>query len=118
MAPKDLDTLIEKYLAGKCSQEELHLVESLYASLGNNPALRSKGPSDKEAHSAQQRMLRVVEDHAGKSVEYSARRRSDFWSYAGIAASLIMGLAVVYYFNRPTEETPVAEMPVQTIAEF
>lgn len=118
MAPKDLDTLIEKYLAGKCSQEELHLVESLYASLGNNPALRPKGPSDNEALSAQQRMLRVVEDHASKTVELPARRRSDFWSYTGIAASLIMVLATVYYFNRPAEETQVAEMPVQTIAEF
>lgn len=112
MAPKDLDKLIEKYLEGKCTPEELELVESLYASLGQNSSLISDRHAE-EHRAAQQRMLQRVEQHARGTGELSARGGSSFWQYTGIAASLIFSLATAYYFFRPAEQPqPVVQQTI------
>lgn len=116
MVPKDLDKLIEKYLEGKCTDEERVVVESLYASLGDKPPIDCPELPSEDIEARANRILRSVHAHmqiTGESIEYS----SPFWRYAGIAASLVVLLTVGYYFIKP-EPIQDATATERTIEAF
>ena len=80
MTPKDLDKLIEKYLEGKCTQEEMDLVDSLYASVGKNPPFLSANTGEEPTSAAGERILRQIDEHVQKrQVGMNRTLRSGKW---------------------------------------
>jgi len=104
MAPKDLDKLIEKYMDGRCTREECAYINSLYSALGKKPHSSSPELSTEEIASRADRILRNLASHTGGDTGDKSEslmpeeRRSFFWHYTGIAASIVLFLAVGYYF--------------------
>ena len=119
MAPKDLDKLIEKYLQGKCSKAECDLIDSLYAGLGKNQDHPVTDVFEKRISSAETKILNNLEahTHSAEDEPSAGRQRPFLWQYTGIAASLILCLAGVYYFfpRDPSNRTAVEE---NSTAEF
>lgn len=108
MTPKDLDKLISKYLEGKCTPDEVDFIESLYSSLGSSAELKDKDVAFKTS-SAENRMLAKLRRHTGASSAIPTVQRSLSWYYIGIAASLLIGVALVYYkFSTPDSPVPIA----------
>ena len=113
MDPKDLDKLIEKYLEGKCTKEESAYIDSLYASLGRDPGGKA-GPSEAPMSSAESRILSALEAHRSPppaDVVRGAGRRY-FRYYSGIAASLLLAIAIGFYLLPDRDASPV-EAPVE-----
>jgi ferric-dicitrate binding protein FerR (iron transport regulator) len=112
MAPRDLDKLLQKYLAGNCSEEERDLIDAWYASLGTTSADPEESVNEKMLP-AEGRILHALREHASVSTdgpEDSVPGRPMFWQYVGIAASLLIVLIAGYYFFRPVDRPgPVAD---------
>lgn len=103
MDPKDLDRLIEKYVAGKCTPEECDNINSWYATLGTGTGHSAPRLTEDEIASSRDRILKNLAAHTTavdieeKFVE--EKQRSFLWHYTGIAASfLLFCLAVGYWF--------------------
>lgn len=98
MAPKDLDKLIEKYLAGKCTDEENDLINSWYAALGNHPHADANAVKERMVAS-EHRILKKLQTHtsvAGGPLKQ--KPRLFLWPYIGIAASLLLLMSAGFYF--------------------
>ena len=114
MTPKDLDKLLEKYLEGNCTQEEMDLVDSIYASMGKTPSLPSANTAEAPTSSAGQRILQHLDEQVQTSTRDQMRNGVPvWWWYMGIAASIvaIMAAAFVYYSPRNNLQ-PVAEQTI------
>lgn len=100
MAPYDLDKLIEKYLEGKCTKEERDLIDSWYSTLGSKGPIPPPRVSEDQVAAAGGRILRHLQVHAsaGTVDEPDEKQRSFFWHYTGIAATLLIGLALAFHF--------------------
>ncbi|MGC1242832.1 MAG: FecR domain-containing protein [Chryseosolibacter sp.] len=121
MAPKDLDKLIEKYLDGKCTEEECAFIDSWYAALGKHPDLAQSSENDQNIASAGERILRKVHSHTQPPVvdEYrETKSRSLFWRYTGIAASILLMLATAFFYILPGAGTTDAVVPQSPSPEF
>lgn len=114
MTPKELDKLIEKYLEGKCTQEEIDLVDSLYASMGKNSHLLSANTAEGPISSAGHRILRRVDEHLQLSTLDHVRSGVPvWWKYTGIAASIIILIAAAFFFYKPGKNVkPVAQQNI------
>jgi transmembrane sensor len=118
MTPKDLDKLIEKYLEGKCTQEEMDLVDSLYASIGKNPPILSADTANEPTSSTGQRILSQLDEHVQRQTGVQVSTGVPFWwKYTGIAASAIILIAAAFFFYRPVNN--VQSVAQQTVdSEF
>ena len=116
MTPKDLDKLIEKYLEGKCTQEEMDLVDSLYASVGKNPPFLSANTGEEPTSAAGERILRQIDEHVQRSTGAQVSTRLPlWWKYTGIAASIIILIAAAFFFYSPLENNqPVAQQTISS----
>ena len=101
MAPKDLDKLIEKYLEGKCSQDERAFIDSLYSGLGNHPDLHSDDRFEERIRSAERSILNRLQEDVAAARQGSRRKGILLWTYTGIAASLVLAVSVALYFLPP-----------------
>ncbi len=99
MAPKDLDRLIEKYLAGNCTKAERDFIDTWYASLGNREF--TPRSTDPDLASTANRILGRLEERTG-----APQRRPRLY-YSAIAASVLISLSVVYYYFSASAETQV-----------
>ncbi len=110
MAPKDLDKLIAKYLEGKCTKEEREFVDSLYSTLGKDPALHFQDRFKEKISSAERTVLDNLQKHMHSGSPEGSRRgksRAFFWPYTGIAASVLFALTIAFYFvPKNTERLP------------
>jgi transmembrane sensor len=99
MAPKDLDKLIEKYLAGNATKEESEFINSWYHALGEHPSPASK-PLEETISSAEFRILKNLQAHAVPEVALpgEGKQTSFVRTYLGIAASFILLACAGFYF--------------------
>lgn len=114
MDPKELDRLIEKYLEGKCTDDERRLIDSLYSSLDAAGSGASALPSEERMNGAEERILRGLNAHA----QETQSRRRYLWRYAGIAASLICLLSTGYYFTRVNQQDPETILATNAAKDF
>jgi transmembrane sensor len=103
MAPKDLDKLIEKYLAGNCTQEERDLIDGWYSSLGGETSAQAGEPEDKKVLATENRIVTNIQRHTHAPTPglQETSRRMPFLPYISIAASLVFLLGAGYYFMKP-----------------
>lgn len=119
MAPKDLNRLLEKYLAGKCTEAEREMIDSWYGALGGKQELNAETLHEDELPEIESRMLSRIETRTGLSLPESApeeENRSYFWRYAGIAASLLFCLALAGYYFLPSPMPPEVLVVSETTA--
>ncbi|HEY9489062.1 MAG TPA: FecR domain-containing protein [Chryseosolibacter sp.] len=115
MSPEELDKLIEKYLEGKCTDEECDYINSWYLSLGKDRGQPLNRISDQIA-STENRMLNRLQSHALQG-STGTKRRSLSWHYAAIAASVLICVAAGYYVLKPeVRPAPLVEQVMK--AEF
>ena len=109
MAPKDLDKLIEKYLAGNCTQEERDFIDACYSALGQEMTGTGGDGAAERISSAEDRIAAQIREHT-RSVSTEPpeeiKHHSLFWHYTGIAASLLIFLAAGFYFLKPDKIAP------------
>ena len=112
MAPKDLKKLLEKYLAGDCTEQECDLIEAWYFKLGRNDA--SEVPENDRIVSAGAQILHKIEQHTRTASPDVARtnQRSLFSYYTAIAASLLIFAACGYYFLASEESADVIDQQI------
>lgn len=112
MAPKDLDKLLEKYLAGNCTEQEIEMINSWYGALGGKRGVEADAVPSGQLRSIESRILSKIEAHTARAASPEMvpgeEDRSYFWRYAGLAASLLFCLAFSgYYLLRPTPPSGV-----------
>ncbi len=106
MSPTDLDKLLEKYLAGKCSEEERSLIDAWYSRLGKDNA--DQPVAEHQLTSAEAKILSGIghHSHANNSCVVGLRKgRRIVLYFSGIAASVLICVAAGWYFlNRQAPE--------------
>jgi transmembrane sensor len=112
MAPRDLDKLIEKYLQGKCSQQESEFIDAWYASLGKNAGSEITSVStDEHLALAEGRILANLQKYTSAASNRKTREirmTSSRWKFTAIAASLLICVAASYIFYDIHRPAPVA----------
>jgi transmembrane sensor len=101
MAPRDLDKLITKYLAGKCTEEEADFINSWYSALGQSADPAALRITEDRIASTEDRILKNLRVHTDVPADEPLLHEKEpgtFWSYAGIAASILFCLGMGYYF--------------------
>src|SRR5690606_11516876 len=88
MAPKELDKLIEKYLAGTCTEEERDLIDAFYANLGSRERSAPDGLDE-----SRERMFSGI--HRRIIPVRGRHRRLTY--YTGIAAAISLLIITSYY---------------------
>lgn len=113
MVPEDLDKLIEKYLEGRCTEEERQFVEAWYAALGRKEEELSSPTFIQKAREAEARLLGNLHTlRPGKSL---IPETGAFWRYAGVAASLLVLIsATIFWFPAHRGAAPPAEVTVSS----
>lgn len=117
MDPKDLDKLIQKYLDGKCTEEEIHFVDAWYSALGKNTGKAGEGALTKDKISAAEiRILNSLQKHAhapSGDNPGAVTRTNHLWMFSAIAASLLLCMAIGYYFyGNPVISSPGIEKTI------
>jgi transmembrane sensor len=118
MAPRDLDKLIAKYIEGKCTEEETDFINSWYSALGNSADPAAFSITEDRIASAGDRMLKNLQVHthvpAGE-LPAQEKDRSLFWRYTGIAACILLCIAIGYYFL--SEKVSTAPLVAKTATD-
>lgn len=118
MTPNDLDNLIEKYLEGKCTPEEIEFIDSLYRRLGNSARDFSALPSPEKVSATGAHILREIQQHAAAGkVGHSQKRRVLLMSY-GMAACVVLILSLAFYFLPRRGSNQVAAVERHTRPPF
>lgn len=117
MDPKDLDKLIQKYLDGKCTEEETRSIDAWYSALGKNAWKAGEETLNKDKIAAvESRILNHIQKHTHAPSGNNPRlvtRTNHLWMYSAIAASLLLCMAIGYYFSgSPVIGSPVIEKTI------
>lgn len=105
MAPNDFNKLLEKYLAGKCTEDEREIINAWYSALGGKPYPKEDAVPEGRLRDIESRILSKVGAHVALSPPdpvHGEEKRSFFWRYMGIAASVLLCLASGAYYLLPS----------------
>lgn len=100
-AQKDFQRILDKYLAGKASEDEIRFIEEYYEYLGSKPdSVDPLNEIDQEQALQLERIRSIIEKH---EVKHSLNYRP-YW----IAASLIfiLGFGIFYFSTKPIRVNP------------
>lgn len=112
MSKQGFDSLLDKYLAGKCTAEEKILVEQWYELLGND----SKIPkSENEWYSLRGKMWQAIQDQNQDETIVVPFWKTQVFRI-GVAACLLLGFGM-YYFPQKTDNQLVTTITNSSISQ-
>ncbi len=99
MSKQGFDSLLDKYLAGKCSAEEKLMVEQWYELVGNDSQLPK---SENEWYSLRGKMWQAIQEQNQDEIIVIPFWKTQLFRI-GVAACLVLGFGMYYYFPQKTD---------------